>query len=107
MVLIYCNFTHQAGILSGVLDGQQAKAFTKPLPSNPGLASGQERGLKEFCEASQEATPAGYLPPLSQKAPRGSHMTEMWWQMSHGEQVQMEALGLGPSVMDPCLEEYR
>lgn len=59
MVLIYCNFTYQAGILSGILDGQQARAFSKPLPSNPGLANGQERGLKEFCTASQEAAPAG------------------------------------------------
>lgn len=59
MVLIYCNFTHQAGILSGVLDGQQAKAFTKPLPLQLGLANGQERGLKEFCAASQEGAPAG------------------------------------------------
>lgn len=35
MVLIYYNFTHQAGILAGVLGGPLARAFSKPLPLGP------------------------------------------------------------------------
>lgn len=60
MVLIYYNFTHQAGILSGVLDSQQARAFSEPLPLHRRLAGGQERGPKAgVYAASQEAAAAG------------------------------------------------
>ena len=110
MVLIYYNFTHQAGSLSGVLNGYRQEPFQSPFPSVPGLAGGQERGPEAGALCSLPGSCFCWITSphgARRKLCRGSHVTEITQGQTVQEvQVRMEALGLGIGVMDTCDHGY-